>query len=231
MTVLPRPLVLCCLLWCSPPYAAPLIAVDGTPDPLYGAAMSLQGDAPGVLTTGWRLEHGAEQVQIEAVLARTHLQGVTGHAWLSTAIGSGAGGADLVAYRSLALPYADLSDGDPALGWVSLFDGLTLAPGTYYLTLAADSSWAGWWGAATASVTQADGAELLGFDFTTSAAAVNVAMPWASDFANPLDWPARLMWRLSGDLTPPPATVPEPGGLPLLAAALAAAALRLRRRG
>lgn len=75
--------------------------------------------------------------------------GPTGEAWLTSAVGPGTTSASQIAFTTFSLPSPQAS--------VDLFSGLTLAPGTYYLTLFNSAATGGWVATASPIVTLGPG--------------------------------------------------------------------------
>src|SRR5215468_1185930 len=86
-------------------------------------------------SASWISSFGYSDVKISAKLIGT----ATGTAYLTTRIGPGTSAADLLA----SAPFTENSS---TLEWVRLFSGLTLGPGTYYLTLGSPAPCCSGWG-------------------------------------------------------------------------------------
>jgi hypothetical protein len=112
--------------------AVPLVSQDVPPEER-ATLLSVGGEIPlpvGIngQAVGWTLTRTHYRVDIAA-----HLGNGGGHAYVDAylmhAIGPGTTEEDEVAHRSFDLPY-------PHDGWITLFAGLDLQPGTYWLIVA-----------------------------------------------------------------------------------------------
>ena len=109
-----------------------VVSYTGPSDP-YIAIWS--GQAFGV---SWSQTIPYENVAVSVDLTAWGLTTETGRAFLSTTIGTGASQADQVAYTTFTFPSSE--------SYVSLFSGLNLSAGNYYLSLVGDSdSYASAW--------------------------------------------------------------------------------------
>lgn len=211
----------------TPSHAALLLAVEGAP--VDGLMINTRGPVQNVISTAWSFDRSYVGIGIEAVVARYSTAAVTGHAWLTTAIGPGTTASAVVAESSFALPYADPVDGNPAPQWLQLFAGLELDAGTYYLTLSSDSGYGGWFRDPGASVTEASGVDRIGDDFSTEQLGIDAQRPYASNFGPQAgDVPLTMLWRMNGREAE--AAVPAPASPWLLTLALPAALLSARKR-
>jgi hypothetical protein len=196
----------------SPPHANPL-----RPD----VVISQTGPGTGSWTTGaqesnaasWSSLSGYSDVKISAKLIGT----ATGTAYLTTQIGPTTTATDV-------LKSAPFTENSNVPEWVMLFSGLTLGPGTYYLTLGSPAPCcSGWANTFDPTLVTAPGVTYNGSHFTTNAmAGFNLAFPPASTFdsfetfgLNPLQFQV---------------IVPEASTLMLLGSGLAVVFVLWRRR-
>lgn len=119
----------------------------------------------------------------------------TGFAYLTTRTGTGTTVADQVAGAPFTFPATTTE--------TALFSGLTLGPGTYYLTLTVTNNGgsAGWWGTNAQTVTTAAGVTLSP-DYDTFTPA---AYPPATNFFTPTS--TNLLFRVTGVAVPEPSTM------------------------
>lgn len=167
--------------------------------------------------SGFTLDQTYTNVQIDAIIGTTGRSYPAGEAYLTTNIGPTATVADEIDSRSIAFPViATLTSGS----FVSIFSGLTLDAGTYYLVIKTPE------GNSTdpigmalgTAVTTAPGISFVG-DYGRVPAAVYGPSSAFGEYTS-----SNYRIRVSGD----PA-VPEPATMALTGAALLAAGL-LRRR-
>ena len=154
-------------------------------------------------------------VTIQAVLADGSNENATGTAYLSTSIGSGA-------TALFTDPFSFPNSGQATL---TLFSGLSLGPGTYYLVLAAnfDNLDTAWLSSTNAVITMASGVSGNGFG-VAGFANVDSGDPPAST------WTAlneNLLFSVTGTQS---GATPEPPALILLGSGLMSLAFFLRRR-
>lgn len=187
-------------------HSASVVTVSG-PDDAWVVLFS--GQAYGV---SWSQLESSSLTSISARLTAFGQTGETGKAYLSTALGTGTTPDSLIAFTSFTFP-SQASD-------LVLFSDLTLAPGTYYLSLIGDSpSWgSGWFGAQDEVIETAPGVELgSNYGFQTR----NAFLPSSQVYAEP---PEAMVPSFS--VTSP---VPEPSAAILLAG-MAPLALATRHR-
>ena len=150
-------------------------------------------------------------VTIAALLGTTdaHTDSVTAN--LSSAVGPGTGSALIDTVTTTA----PIVTGLPAISEVTLFSGMTLGPGTYYVTLT-DSSV----GTDHLWLARASGPLTVGSDITSvaeyksSGGSANGTYPWESTFTAHTGTPYGYY------VTGTPSSVPEPATLALLGSAL-----------
>ncbi len=137
------------------------------------------------------------------------------NAWLTTAIGPKETAANVIASTTI--------DPSSSSSMHTLFTGLTLGPGTYYLVLSGGSTFnteADWWGTnGSATVNSADGMSYDGGDYYYYANAGQLNDAPAVSF-NYLPNSLNLNFSVTGDLASP-AAAPEPAteGLAMLGGA------------
>lgn len=179
----------------------------------------------GSLAVSWSQSRAYSGVNI-AVLVDSALVGETpiADAYLTTRLGSGTTIADEVAYTAFTVPQ-QLPVCSPAScgAWVTLFSGLSLGPGTYFLAVAPDPvsvGVVGWFPAENPTVVEDVGVSLLDGYYSTNLA----SYPPASDFVG-------ASFSMNFGVTETAATpTPEPGSLVLVGTALVGLAGRLRTR-
>jgi hypothetical protein len=132
------------------------------------------------------------------------------NAWLTTAIGPNETTANVIASATIAPSSSDSMQ--------TLFSGLTLTPGTYYLVLSGGSTTdteADWWGTnGSTAVTSADGVSYNGGDYYYYANVSQLDDAPAVNF-NYLPNSLNLNSNVTGDLVSP-ASAPEPASEALL---------------
>ena len=164
-----------------------VISIDGTPNADYIL------DSGQMIGVTWSQTDPYFDVAI-TVRAQGWDLGGTGTAYLTRSIGAGTTEADQVALTQFSFPSANSP--------VSLFNGLNLQPGTYYLTLTADPGADGLWEgvfAGTAVVTAAPGVTLLPDYYSGSLSPYPPSSP-----VFPIDPPEyRPVFIVTGALVPP----------------------------
>jgi hypothetical protein len=126
--------------------AGTIYQVDG------GAELLIGADHVQVLYASWTQSASFSNVSISALLAGTG----TASAYLTTQIGPGTDAGDVVA--STTFPF-----GPPLL--TTLFSGLSLGPGTYYLVIGGTGDIGSWYGTTTPVVTTGAGVTAGTFGF------------------------------------------------------------------
>jgi hypothetical protein len=150
--------VIACILLNPPPCrAGTIIEVDANPATI---AQGLGGEFQQNVGVSWTMNQAFSAVTIEAAIASANA-GDTATAYLTTAAGPGTTTADVVAESTFGLPVFLPLRSAPDF---TIFTGLTLSAGTYYLIITTpfDSSEArGWRGTSNApEVTTAPGVTL-----------------------------------------------------------------------
>ena len=171
-----------------------------------------------VKASGFSLAGAFSNVAIEADLDPGGLNIVAGHAFLTTQIGPGTSASNQVADSIF-------STVNPS-GLTTLFSGLTLGAGNYYLVLAKDQLSSGgdylssWLFGNPGVVNIASGTTYLGSLYSSDADVSHVYAP-ASDFSNMVDistgGPFNHLFRVSSSALTP---VPEPTTMLLLGSGL-----------
>ena len=170
------------------------------------------GSVDVILAESWSETTSFSGVDITAILG-DYLGSGTITAYLTTQIGAGATSAEQVAKANITPATSDETD--------TLFTGLSLGPGTYYLVLSSPNE-ATWWGSTTSSTIRAAGvtAGMPLFAATGSGSPDNTYAP-GSTFVS--DTGVAEFFTVSSNPTP------EPSTFYLLATGLGAA-VWLRRR-
>jgi hypothetical protein len=182
---------------------------------------SAQGiSGSGTTAESWTSTGGFTGVTISVNIGTTDASNASGTAWLMTQIGPGTTNSQQVATTSFVAPTVANFFSSPPL--TTLFTGLSLPPGTYYLVLTSPSSSVAW--QLGGSVTPGIGVTFQGAQSAFSG--VNSSFPPASGFsAN-----ARTFGlQVTGAPATSPVT-PVPSSLLLVLTGLAAAGLLLMRR-
>jgi hypothetical protein len=185
----------------------------------------------------WTQSVGASNVTIEAWVARpnSEVPGTeVGEAYLTNAIGLGTTAASVVAQVSFTTPLVGSPTDLNVVAPVTLFTGLTLSPGTYYLVLGGPNHVLfvdpfDWLGQPNPTAAIASGFSVgPAFAAFSVSPALDVFEPnnafvliSATDFGQPF-------FRLTGDVVQD-ASVPEPATLLLVGGGIAAA-IRARKR-
>lgn len=153
---------------------------------------------------GWSLGNTFDNVTITAEIDPGTGSGLSGTAYLMTQIGPGTTVADQLGTATFTASGAAFT-----AQLNTLFTGLTLGPGNYYLVLSSPDG-LGWEAADPgASVVTAPGVSLLSLDSTFPNPPAGYAP--AGDFSSPLG--NNPEFTVTGSLVSP---VPEPGGVALL---------------
>ena len=126
------------------------------------SAESLNTDGLGCLVisggqgyrAGWTQTNTYNTVSVSAKLTSNGEPNQTGRAYLTTQIGPGTSPDQQVAYAEFTFPIPVTK--------VTLFQGLLLRPGTYYLSIIGDSSWGSCWVESATNVITATGVTSLG---------------------------------------------------------------------
>ena len=168
-------------------------------------------------------------VSIEAFLAATPSP-LSGLAFLTSQVGPTTTAANNIVAPQPFTVTSEL----PTFQWVTLFTGLTLGPGSYFVTLSSDtfSLLLALGNTSTTTITEAPGVT-RGLDYFANnqgGTSVNAAFAPGSTFGNAVNTktqPDFYSYRVTGDLGSS-ASVPEPGSMALVGLGLA---LLMRRRG
>jgi hypothetical protein len=179
-----------------------IISTDGQGNSGYGL---LSGFA---LVAGWSQTGADTNVTITAEIDPGTGSGTSGTAYLMTQVGPGTTVAEQIATASFSATGAQFN---PVLN--TLFTGLTLGPGNYYLVLSSETGLG--WEIATFGITPVTAP---GVSFISNASTGNphAVYPPASNFSSPLG--NDLEFTVSGTAVPEPSTMALiSGGLVLLA--------------
>lgn len=212
--------------------AATVIAVNPDTEHSAGGGLGLAylyGADPftTILAVGWTSSLSFSAVTVTTQMASSNPVGATGHAYLTTRLGTGTTVADQVAATSFVFPAN--TNGNYS-GLVTLFSGLDLTAGTpYFLTIVPDAGFtAGWYytGISTiSSIGQRIGPELFQFvhdpPYTDPRPGPAGYIP-ASAFANPTPNPLPI-FAVTGTI------VPEPSALALVGIGFDLTMIRRRR--
>jgi len=175
-----------------------------------------------VLAASWTSATQAySNVTVDVTLYGISTDGSTVDAFLTDNIGSSATSADVLASNTFA--YSSGSQDET----FTVFSGLTLGTGTYYLVLYDPGTLGGGWWGTSPSPTQdtAPGVTIAADEFAMTSD-VNATNPYASTFGVP-DRPLGLHYSVTGDLASP---VPEPSSEIVLASMFVGAAVFQIRR-
>jgi hypothetical protein len=193
-----------------------------------GCLCSLSGTQPDYVS--WTQNGTFTGVTVQADLGEIpgDVGSATGVAYLTNQVGTGTTSSNQVAGTS---PFS-ISITNTTAALTTLFSGLTLGPGTYYLTINLTDDAFGWEGFATSpssTVTTASGvtANPIGECFGgTSGSCTPASYPPASATFTTKS-PAFLLYQVTGTAA---SGVPEPATAGLMLAALGIGVLLLRRR-
>jgi hypothetical protein len=165
------------------------------------------------LAAGWTQTGSFDNIVISAdVFTANKTPSAAGTAFISDSLGAGA---STLFTQAFTFPLI-------GSGPTTLFSGLTLGPGTYFLVLASSDAGAddGWNGTTGTAFTSAVGATSAGFFFATNPASGN---PPASSFTS---GDLGLLFSVTGD--PVASAVPEPSTVLALGCGLGALVLARR---
>jgi hypothetical protein len=175
-----------------------------------------------MLVSSWAETGSYTNVSISAVLSNQFDGNAnsTLTAYLTDQIGPGTTAANVIASTSVTPTNFEETD--------TLFTGLSLGPGSYYLVLAAPGDFAGWWGANSPTITTEPGVTDTGdYHADHPNGGPNDAFPPASVFL--ADGADNFLYTVTGDAS---SAAPEPSTLILAGLAgtfLFSAKLRLSR--
>jgi hypothetical protein len=194
------------ILFCSEVEADTILDVEGT----VNGSQAIGNDHP--FAVSWSSSVAYSGVSISVLLS----DGTgTGFAYLTSALGPGTTTTSQIA----DVNFSYSAPSYPGSAWVPLFSDLTLAPGTYYLTLAGPfSAGASWDNAFPPTVTLGSGVSNLN--------------TWSAGTAGPGGYPPDYSYTLydnsSGNLQIQVIATPEPSSLGLIGIGLAIFALMAR---
>lgn len=208
----------------APSQAAAILAVDEGP----GTGPAIGSQQNQYVGVSWTQSGTWTDVTVSAPLWTTSVAHTLGWAWITQHVGPGVQPGDELDSNDITFPQGQAA-------WTTLFSGLTLGPGTWYVIVsvapaASDVGYRAW--------RNGDGSPLTGSGVTygsvqlTTSVLSNTAYPPASMFVT--NYPSLAISVTGngpyvpidpGDDTP---AVPEPGSLVLLAAAMGALAARTR---
>lgn len=208
--------------------AATMLSVDIGPGsgPVVGSGYNQY------LGVSWTQTGTWTDVVIAAPLWTTSAAHTTATAWITQTIGPGAMPGDELASAAIAFPVAQSAT------WTLLFSGLTLGPGTWHVVLStapagSDVGYRAWRNGDSSPVTGTG--VTYGDTLLTTSAAANTAYAPASTFFTTYPSLGVLVTGNGpsfpldpGEDEPSSPSVPEPGGLALLAVGLLRLATRLR---
>jgi hypothetical protein len=166
------------------------------------------------LAVSWTSSQSFTNVTVDVTLDGVVANGTTIQAYLTDNIGASATAADVLYSNS----FANVSG--PQDETYTVFSGLTLDAGTYYLVLFDGSESAAWWGSEGSEVQTSDPGVTIGLDqfagnTMTDTSIVNVTNPFESQFT-PFD--TGLHFSVTGDpSTTTTSSVPEPSSTLMLA--------------
>jgi len=183
-------------------FADLIISVAGTGE----ANFTLGGDQDQVEEASWTQLDGYSNVSIAAQVGRAS-EGPSITAYLTSAIGPAETADDLIAIDTFAPSTNNEFD--------TIFSGLSLGPGTYYLVLSggdSDSSQSAWWGTDNGTRATTDtGVTFNGDGYAFSGDGLNDSNPPASTFSSSTR--AGLLFQVTGEAE---AASPEPDSLRLI---------------
>ena len=169
------------------------------------------------LAASWASTQSFSNVTVEVTLDGLRTDESTVDAFLTDNIGSSATPADVLASNSFVYS-AGIQDET-----FTVFSGLTLNPGTYYLVLYNPGTAGVWWGSVSPTQVTAPGVTIAADEF---AGTVNAANPYESTF-EVADPTLGLHYSVTGD---PVSPVPEPSSMLALAGIFVGAGVfKLRR--
>jgi hypothetical protein len=190
--------------------ASTIVSLTGTP-----SGISYTVDVFDTLAISW-----TQTLSFGGVIVSAELQGSgTGNAYLMTAIGPGTTSASQIASVPFTFP--------GSATYLTLFSGLSLGPGTYYLLLSGDTGTqrSGWSIPFSPTYTTGPGVtRMIGYNYTSQPP---VAYPPAAVFTNyPFDNDGGAIYTVTGTLV----AAPEPGLRALVGLVLGLMLLRMRRK-
>lgn len=199
--------------------AAAVIAVNPDTANSTGGGLSLAclyGADPytSILAVGWTSSLSFSAVTVTTQMASSNPVGATGHAYLTTRLGTGTTVADQVAATSFVFPAN--ANGNYS-GLVTLFSGLNLTAGTpYFLTIVPDAGFtAGWYYTGISTISSDDPGLTVQpghyqFDhdppYTDPRPGPAAYIP-ASDFIYPNGGGAAPIYAVTGTIVPEPSAV------------------------
>jgi hypothetical protein len=185
------------------------------------SAGGTSGSTTGFFAVSWTQTGTFNNVSIEAQLESSQAGASTGTAYLSNKLGTGAGSGNLLDTFAVST-----NNNSPGV-LIPLFSGLTLGPGTYYLSI--QDNFGLYWDLAGTPVQTLASGVTQGLDLVSSGAIGTPAISTSFIDTTEINHP---LFQVTGDLVTTTTATPEPSMIGFLSAGLGLLffARRLRNR-